>query len=166
MLVAPALAAEQPKTPAAPTASTATPAAPAASKTDAGNPPVSKVVNTGKDAKTAGKTDLRPNKTPGTAPAAAVKTIKADKNLKAAPRKPEVKSTDKQVGAAPSAQAKGATDETSKTKTATVHHRMHSHRWYLVHRGRHPGNRLASKGSSPVKRADVQNQDVSGKATQ
>jgi hypothetical protein len=162
MLVAPALAADKPAatTPGTPAASTATPT----------------VVNSGKDAKAGGKTGLKSNKAAGTAPAAEVKTIKADKNLKVTAGKNEVKATDKNVGAAPTADVKSATDKTVKT---AVHHRKHSHHWYMVHRGRHPGHILASKGSIPVKHVHVHrphqetgqqlvktNRDASGKAAQ
>jgi hypothetical protein len=154
MLAAPALAAEKPAA-TAPAATAGSAATPAASTT---------------------------SKTSGTAPAAEVKTIKADKNLKAAPGKGEAKATDKDVGGAPTAGATSATDKTLKTvKTVktVVHHRTHSYHWYMVHRGRHPGHVLASTGSKPVKHVSVHrphqetgqqvvktNKDASGKATQ
>jgi hypothetical protein len=107
-------------------------------------------------ASTASKTDA------GTAPAAEVKTVKG-----------EAKATDKSAGAA------NATSATDKTVKTAVHQRKHSHHWYIVHRGRHPGHVLAGKDSTPVKHVSVprphqqtgqqvvkSNKDASGKATQ
>jgi hypothetical protein len=84
--------------------------------------------------------------------------------------------------AAPSASTASKTDAgtpPANVVKAAVPHRRHSHHWYMVHRGRHPGHTLASKGSTPVKHVDVHrphektgqqlvktNKDASGKATQ
>jgi hypothetical protein len=73
----------------------------------------------------------------------AVKTIKADKDLKS--------------GAAPAAEVatvKGDKDSKS-VKVATGSHRHHSHHWYMVHRGKPSNHVIAAEGSKPVKHADV-----------
>jgi hypothetical protein len=89
MLVAPALAADpvKPST-AAPAASTSTTTTPSAAKTDTAGQPAN-ANKTDKAGKTDGtsKPDVKGSKTdknvaPGTAPAADVKTVKADKDLK------------------------------------------------------------------------------------